>query len=120
LCRSRENGKQYLTLFPPVKRAEEWGRRSSVYARLYGDESENGLPSPWPVPEPGNYLEWLNLSQPKQEIQKIRYAIKTSQPYGPEGWLSEAVAQFGLESPMRNQGRLEKGHLAPFSRQVVE
>jgi hypothetical protein len=28
-----------------------------------------------PVPEPQNYLQWLNASQPKEEIENIRYAI---------------------------------------------
>ena len=91
-----------------VKRAEEWPW-CSVYARLYGKEGQKGLLSPWPVPEPGNYLEWLNRSQPKEEVEKIRYAIKRSKPYGSEGWVSEAVAQFGLENKVRNPWRPGKG-----------
>jgi putative transposase len=47
-----------------VKRAEEWPW-SSVYARLHGSDSPKGLLSPWPVPEPGEYLECLNHSQPQ-------------------------------------------------------
>jgi putative transposase len=91
-----------------VKRAEEWPW-SSVYARLYGNENQKGLLSPWPVPEPGKYLEWLNRSQPKKEVEGIRYAIKKSRPYGSEGWVSKAVAQFGLGNTMRNRGRPRKG-----------
>ena len=55
--------------------------------------------------QPGHYLEWLNRSQPKEEVEKIRCAIKRSRPYGSEGWVSKAVAQFGLENTMRNSGR---------------
>ncbi|MGA2609016.1 MAG: transposase [Terriglobia bacterium] len=87
-----------------VKRAEAWPW-SSVYARLYGRGGPKGLLSPWPVPEPGHYLEWLNRSQPKEEVETIRYAIKRSRPYGSEGWVSKAVAEFGLENTMRNPGR---------------
>jgi putative transposase len=90
-----------------VKRAEEWPW-SSVYARLYGKEGAKRLLSPWPVPEPSHYLEWLNRSQPKEEVEKIRCAIKRSRPYGSEGWVSKAVAQFGLENTMRNSGRPAK------------
>jgi putative transposase len=91
-----------------VKRAEEWPW-SSVYARLYGNEVQKALLSPWPVAEPRNYLEWLNRSQPKEEIEKIRQAIERSKPYGSEGWVSKAVAQFGLENTLRNRGRPRKG-----------
>jgi len=91
-----------------LERAEEWPW-SSVYAWLYGNESQKGLLSPWPVPEPGEYLEWLNRSQPKEEVEKIRHAIKRSKPYGSEGWASKAVAQFGLENTVRNPWRPGKG-----------
>jgi putative transposase len=91
-----------------VKRAEEWPW-CSVFARLYGNEGQKALLSPWPVPEPGKYLEWLNRSQAKEEVERIRYAIKRSKPYGSERWVSKAVAQFGLENTTRNRGRPGKG-----------
>jgi len=91
-----------------VKRAEEW-RWSSVYARQYGNESQKGLLSAWSVPEPGDYLEWVNRSQPKEEVEKIRHAVKRSRRYGSEGWVSKAVAEFGLENTVRNPWRPGKG-----------
>ena len=91
-----------------VKRAEEWPW-SSVYARVHGKDSPKGLLSPWPVPEPGGYLKWLNRSQPKAEVEKIRQAIRRSRPYGSEGWVSKAVARFGLENTVRNPWRPRKG-----------
>ena len=87
-----------------VKRADDWPS-SSVHARLYGDQSEKGLLSPWPVPEPGEYLKWLNRAQPKEEVEQIRQAIKRSKPYGSEGWVSKTVAQFGLENTVRDLWR---------------
>jgi len=51
----------------------------------------------------------LNRSQPKEEVEKIRHAIKRSKPYGSEGWVSKAVAQFGLENTVRNPWRPGKG-----------
>jgi putative transposase len=91
-----------------VKRAEDWPW-SSVYARLYGDPSPKGLLSPWPVPEPGEYLKWLNRAQPKEAVEQIRHAIKRSKPYGSEGWVSKTVAQFGLENTVRDPWRPGKG-----------
>jgi len=91
-----------------VRRAEDWPW-SSVYARRYGNENRKKILSPWPVKEPDNYLQWLNRSQPKEEIENIRYAIKRNRPYGSERWVGKAVAAFGLENTLRNRGRPGKG-----------
>ena len=91
-----------------VKKAEDWPW-SSVYARLYGNEKQKKMLSPWPVAEPRNYLAVAQPSQGKEEIENIRYAIKKSRPYGSEQWVAKAVGQFGLENTMRNRGRPKKG-----------
>jgi hypothetical protein len=56
----------------------------------------------------------INRPHPKEKVEKIRYAIKRSKPYGSEGWVSKAVAQFGLENAVRNRGRPGKGTLHHF------
>ena len=91
-----------------VKRAEEWPW-SSAYARSQGSEKPKKLLSPWPKPEPPEYLEWLNRSQGKEEIENIRYAIRRSRPYGSEPWVKKAVGKFGLENTLRKRGRPRKG-----------
>jgi len=87
-----------------VKRAEDWPW-SSAHVRLRGNEKQKKLLSPWPVPEPRGYRQWLSRSQPKEEVENIREAIKKSRPYGSEKWLRKAVGQFGLENTLRNGGR---------------
>jgi len=91
-----------------VKKAEDWPW-CSAHARLYGNEKQKKILSPWPAAEPRHYREWLNQSQGKEEIENIRYAIKKSRPYGSEKWVWKAVAKFGLENTMRNRGRPKKG-----------
>ena len=91
-----------------VAKAEDWPW-SSVHVRRYGHAQEKKLLSAWPVAEPPDYLKWLNHAQRKEEIEKIRQAIKRSRPYGSEKWVSQAVRQFGLESTARNRGRPNKG-----------
>jgi len=91
-----------------VKRAEDWPW-SSVYARRYGDENRKKMLSRWPIAEPDNYLQWLNRSQPKEEIENIRYAIKRNRPYGSERWVGKVVREFGLENTVRKRGRPGKG-----------
>jgi putative transposase len=91
-----------------VKRAEDWPW-SSVHVQLYGDAEQRKILSPWPTPEPRDYRKWLNHSQGREEIEKIREAITRSQPYGSKDWVSKAVREFGLESTTRNRGRPKKG-----------
>jgi beta-glucosidase len=86
-----------------VKKAEDWPW-SSVYARLYGNEKQKKMLSPWPMAEPRHYLEWLNDSQGKEEIENIRYAINRSRPYGSEKWVSKGVGEFGLENTATRLG----------------
>ena len=87
-----------------VKKAEDWPW-SSAYVRRYGREKQKKILRPWPVAEPKDYVQWLNHSQPKEEIENIRDAIQRSRPYGSKPWVSRAVAQFGLENTLRNPWR---------------
>ena len=113
-----ERGGHFLTLVRYVERnakraalvakAEDWPW-SSVHVRIYGTAEQRKILSPWPVPEPPDYGKWLNHSQGKEEIEKIRYAIQRSWPYGSEKWVAKAVARFGLESTLRNPWRPAKG-----------
>jgi putative transposase len=91
-----------------VKKAEDWPW-SSAHVRLYGNEQQKQLLSPWPVASPHPYRVWLNQSQGKEEIANIRYALKRSRPYGSEKWVCKAVARFGLESTLRNPWRPGEG-----------
>jgi putative transposase len=92
-----------------VKKAEDWPW-SSAHVRVYGKEQQKQILSPWPVAAPRPYRVWLNQSQGKEEIENIRYALKRSRPYGSEKWVAKAVAQFGLETTIRNPWR----PLTPF------
>jgi len=91
-----------------VKKAEEWPW-SSVHVRLYGKAEQKKMLSPWPTPEPADYVLWLNRSQGREEVEKIRYAIQRSRPYGSHQWVSNAIGKFGLKITMRNPGRPKKG-----------
>lgn len=91
-----------------VNKAENW-LWSSAHTRLYGDEGQKKILSAWPIDTPDNYLDWLNQSQPKEEIENIRIALKRSRPYGQDDWVNKIVSGFGLEMAMRSRGRPRKG-----------
>ena len=68
----------------------------------------------WPLAEPSRYLEWMNQSQGKEEIENIRYTIRKGRPYGSEEWVAKAVAQFGLEKPHAESRASEEWFLTLF------
>jgi putative transposase len=91
-----------------VKRAEDW-RWSSLWLRREGNKKQRKMLSAWPVPPGRNYLKWVNESQPKEEIEVIRYAIKRGRPYGGEEWIYNTAKELNLESTVNPLGRPRKG-----------
>ena len=69
---------------------------------------EKKLLSAWPVPEPPDYLKWLNHAQANEEIEKIREAIKRGRPYDSEKWASKPFGSSGWKAPRGTAGDREK------------
>lgn len=86
-----------------VKRAEDW-KWSSLYQREFGNENQKQLLSSWPVEGDKDYLEWVNTTQPKEEVEVIRYVVHRGRPFGSETWTTKTVKQLGLETTMRQRG----------------
>ncbi len=91
-----------------VDKAEHW-KWSSLSVRVQGNEKQRKLLSPWPVPEPNHYIEWVNESGIKKESEDIQLAIRRNKPYGSEYWVEKVAKKFGLESTMRDPWRPQKG-----------
>jgi len=87
-----------------VERAEEW-RWSSVWRRIQGAEEQKEMLSSWPVPEPEDYLLFLNEPQGKEEIEGIRCSVRRGSPYGQGVWVEKVARQFGIEATLRPRGR---------------
>lgn len=87
-----------------VKQAQDW-QWSSLYIREFGTDEQREILSPWPVEADKDYLEWVNTSEPKEEVETIRYHIQRGRPYGQPIWMQKTAEQLGLESTFRNRGR---------------
>ncbi len=90
-----------------VKQAENW-QWSSVWRREKGTVKHKKLLSPWPVPKPRDYLEWLNEAQSQEEEEALERSELKSSPYGDETWSTKTAAKLGQESTMRERGRPRK------------
>ena len=91
-------------------KAEDW-RCGSSWLREYGTNEQLQLLSPWPMPKPDNYLEFLNatLSHEEMLLDDIRFSLQRGKPFGDEIWTTQTVKKLGLESTMRSTGRPKKG-----------
>ena len=60
-----------------VAKAEDWPW-SSAHVRRHGKEEQKQPLSPWPIPEPDGYRQWLIRSQPMLERTQhapVRYRL---------------------------------------------
>jgi putative transposase len=91
-----------------VKKAENW-KFCSLWRKLYGKDQQKKLLSKWPIPEPKNYLSFVNKPQPKEEEELLRLSIVKGKPYGNDNWSMNIIKKFGLGSTLREKGRPRKG-----------
>lgn len=91
-----------------ARRAEDW-QWSRIHGRLRGSEEQKKLLSAWPVEEPKDYVDWINQSELKEEMENIRYAIKRSKPYGSDQRVNATAKKFGPASALQNPWRPKKG-----------
>ena len=91
-----------------VRKAESW-RFGSLSRRLSKDKRKRKLLSEWPIPEPKNYLAFVNTPQTKEEEESIRASVVRGKPFGSDTWAVKMVKKFGLETTTRDPWRPKKG-----------
>ena len=91
-----------------VKKAENW-RFSSLSRRLSRGERKKELLSEWPIPEPKDYLLFVNTPQTKEEEENIRVSVVRGKPFGSDAWAVKMIKKFALEAATRDPWRPKKG-----------
>ena len=87
-----------------VKKAENW-RFSSLSRRLSRGERKKELLSEWPIPEPKDYLLFVNTPQTKEEEENIRVSVVRGKPFGSDAWAVKMIEEFALEAATRDPWR---------------
>ncbi|OGI58224.1 hypothetical protein A3C60_00030 [Candidatus Nomurabacteria bacterium RIFCSPHIGHO2_02_FULL_37_45] len=90
-----------------VKKAENWPFSSLSYKLFKGPKNE--FLSEWPIPEPKDYLSFVNIPLSNKEEEAIRVSIIKGKPYGSDNWSTRIIKKFGLEATIRSKGRPQKG-----------
>jgi len=76
-----------------------WHNKTPLFRKLL---------SPWPVPRPPNWIEWVRMDFSKTEQDQIDWSMARGVPFGDETWVESIARRFDLESTMRPRGRPRK------------
>ena len=90
-----------------VTKAENW-RFNSLWIRLHGRPEQKKFLSPWPIPEPSDYLDFVNTPLDSDIEETIRQSITRDRPLGNPGWTDEMIEKYKLEKTTRPRGRPKK------------
>jgi putative transposase len=73
-----------------VERAQDW-RWSSLWQRQ--NNADATWLSEWPVPEPRNWIEFLESPQTEAELQALRESVRRDRPFGDAEWQSRVLQE---------------------------
>jgi putative transposase len=91
-----------------VSAAEHWAW-GSLYARCNNCDA---IPlSPWPIPQPDNWIEIVNTPQTEAELSDLRDRVRRDQPIGDANWVEYVAPLLGLTT--KALGRPKKRSPAP-------
>ena len=90
-----------------VDRAEQW-RWSSLWQRRHAGGKLRSALCAWPVPEPADWLKFVNKPQTAAELEALRHAVARGTPFGAESWQRRTAKRLGLEFTLRPRGRPKK------------
>ena len=87
-----------------VRRAVDW-RWGSLWICQRGIAEQKAWLSPWPVPRPGRWLQYVEEPPTKAELAALRQSVQRGAPYGGDCWVRSTADDLGLESTLRRPGR---------------
>ena len=94
-----------------VKRAEAW-RWSSLHQHLNGCLSHE-VPrlTPLPIQRPQPWVDYVNQSENKNEVDQLKLSICRGRPFGSDEWVRQTATVMGIAQSLRPRGRppIEKG-----------
>jgi putative transposase len=90
-----------------VARAEDWPW-SSLWRWHRGEETEEVLLHPWPLPRPPEWLNIVNEPQTDKQVVAIRRSLRRGHPYGAPVWRERMANLLGIQLERRRPGRPKK------------
>ena len=57
---------------------------------------------------PSDWIDWVNETITRRELERLRLSVMRGQPYGDEAWVRQAAGELGLKHTLRREGRPRK------------
>lgn len=70
--------------------------------QLLGSIGNGPMLTPWPLPRPREWLEYMNKLETEAELSALRPSTVRGAPFGKSDWLANATQKFGMECTLRN------------------
>jgi len=83
-----------------VDKAELW-QWSSLHQRHTGMTVNRPALTPWPVKEPADWVDWVNLPQTDTELAEIQSCLKSGRPFSTPSWKHRNAKRLGIIEPGR-------------------
>jgi putative transposase len=90
-----------------TRRAENW-RWSSLWHRQHPGGKVGAILDAWPVPEPDNWTDLVNVAQTTAELEAVRRSVSRGSPFASQVWQGRIAKRLGLEYTLRARGRPRK------------
>jgi putative transposase len=62
----------------------------------------------WPLPQPSDWTEYVNLPQTKAEVEAIRRCVRRGSPHGDCAWIERTAKELGMQSTLHGRGHPRK------------
>jgi putative transposase len=76
-----------------VERPQDW-KWSSLWQRR--NNADATWLSAWPVPEPRDWIEYLESPQTEAELEAFRESVRRGRPFGDSEWRTRVLGEMGL------------------------
>jgi len=86
------------------ERAEQW-RYGSAWHRASSTPFSRTALSPWPIPIPSGWLDYVNHPQTESELDAIRKSVVRGSPFGGDAWISQVAVRLNIGHTLRPRGR---------------
>jgi hypothetical protein len=81
-----------------VKRAEDWSF-GSLWIHQHGSVEDRAPLSPWPLPRPRKWLEYVNEPETERELKALRRSAVRGAPYGRPDWVAHTARNPAWDPP---------------------
>ncbi|MDF0676355.1 MAG: hypothetical protein P0120_18770 [Nitrospira sp.] len=76
-----------------------------LWSSLRGGGGKEAWLQAVPVPEPKDWVDWVNAPMTDTEVAALRHSVNRGTPFGSAAWVQRTARRLGLEASVNPRGR---------------